>query len=448
VIRVGAYQSERGDEMTKFSILRHLTHPTGRVRGQTRTPDRLWCCALGLALVLFSGSLAIAQETDELPISARHYIVIDAGTGEIYAQRNAHEQVAPASLTKIFTAIQVIEEAPGGALITTTADDLVPTDATQVGFGPDEQFSVDDLIFGMMLPSGNDAARALARSLGAQAGDGAGQAVARFVERTNRRIADMGLNETNLVNPDGWGVPNHYSSAHDLAAFMMYALQYPRFTNAIRTSTYVTSNGYDLVTTNKMLESYDGLIGGKTGYDNDAGYCLIEVASRDGATMISVTLGAEASSLYTDHRVLLDYAFATRDERRAAGLGPMPEVVGFRDPDAAVISRVARPGASLSDRLAPSDSSGQGGIEPITSPPGQEPSVMVATEARSRRQILTALGVVAAVICGRTLLAFRRSGRVAATAVAAEPFDARSPGDVPVVTSGDSMAAPAEAASS
>ena len=290
-----------------------------------------------------------AQEVPELQITSTSYIVIDADTGEIYAQRNAHERRAPASLTKIFTAVESIEEGAPEAAITTSDEDMVSSEASQVGFGPGETFTVRELLYGLMLPSGNDAAEALARGLGTQEGDSADQGTQRFLDRINERLINMGLTDTHLVNPSGWGVPGHYSSAYDLAAFTMYALRYPRFVQTFGTLEYPSDDGeYLFRNNNKMLQSYPGIIGGKTGYDNDAGWCLVNVAQRDGSRMIAVTLnGVAPDDWYDDNSVLLDYAFeqkALRSEQGSLGVG---EFVSYRDPDAAKILAMASASAAI-----------------------------------------------------------------------------------------------------
>ena len=217
--------------MTKLasSAAPHHVNPAQRAAA-------LLAVLLSIAAVL--PPLVSAQEVPELQITSTNYIAIDAETGEIYAQRGAHERRAPASITKMFTAIEAIESAPPDVVITTSEADLVSEFASQVGFDPGETFTVEELLYGMMLPSGNDAARALARGLGAQPGDSDEEALNRFLDRLNSRIQNMGLTDTQLMNPDGWGVPDHYSSAYDLAAFMMYALRYPRFVQAFSTGTY------------------------------------------------------------------------------------------------------------------------------------------------------------------------------------------------------------------
>lgn len=298
--------------------------------------------------------VSLAQEVPELQITSTNYILVDVDTGEIYAQRGAKERRAPASLTKIFTAIETIEEAPDSVTITTSESDLVSEWASQVGFSPGETFTVEELLYGMMLPSGNDAARALARGLGAEEGDSDEQALNRFLDRLNQRFLDMGLTDTNLVNPDGWGVPGHYSSAYDLAAFTMYALHYPRFVRTFSTGTYEMGDGrYTFKNNNRMLQSYDGIVGGKTGYDDDAGWCLVNVAERDGNRFIAVTMnGVAPDDWYDDNRVLLNYGFEQKALRTSSDPAPGAEFVRYRDPDAAQILTMATSSVSITDVLS------------------------------------------------------------------------------------------------
>jgi D-alanyl-D-alanine carboxypeptidase (penicillin-binding protein 5/6) len=304
----------------------------------------LWIVSLLIPIV---GPRAVRAQGDLADsISSRRYIVIDADTGEVFAEQDADDEVAIASLTKIFTTIEALELAPLDTEITTDDSDLFDSNSTTMGFGPGETFTLEQLIYGMLLPSGNDAAHAIARTLGAEGGDSPDEAVNHFVALTNERLQNMGLSETKLVNPHGLGVPGHHSSAHDLAIFMMYALKYPAFVDAISTKTY-DANGYELSNTNKLLNQFDGLIGGKTGYDDDSGYCLVEVARRGDDTMISVTLDGVAPDVwYQDNAILLDYAFEQKARRVADG-EPITERVSYRDPDAAVVAQIATSSASL-----------------------------------------------------------------------------------------------------
>ncbi|MFM8592813.1 MAG: D-alanyl-D-alanine carboxypeptidase family protein, partial [Chloroflexota bacterium] len=224
-------------------------------------PIALWIS--GLLAVAGSGPIMVSAQEAPFDITSEAYIVINADTGEIYAERNMHQPMAPASLTKIFTTIEAIESAPGNFEIVTDQSDMVDWEATQVGFSPGERFSLTDLLYGMMVPSGNEAARAVARALGSEPGDSPEQGVSRFMGQINNRVQAMGLTDTNLVNPDGWGVDGHRSSAYDIATFTMYALQYPRFIDAISAAKYEMPGGYELTNTNKRLDSQPDLVGSK-----------------------------------------------------------------------------------------------------------------------------------------------------------------------------------------
>jgi D-alanyl-D-alanine carboxypeptidase (penicillin-binding protein 5/6) len=367
------------------------------------------------APLLVGANGAAGQEASELGINSKRYIVIDADTGEVYAQRGADERSAMASLTKVFTAIQVIEEAPGDRVVETSEDDLLPPDHSLMGFDAGEDLTVEELLYGLMLPSGNDAALALARNLGYQEGDTAEQAVQRFVDRLNQRIADLGLTNTHLVNPHGWGVPDHYSSARDLATWMMYALKYPRFVELIATPEYETAEGYTLTNNNRLLGQYDELVGGKTGYDWDAGWCLIEVAERDGNTMISVTLDGvhEGMDWYDDNEVLLDYGLDQKAERLSKDAPISGQVLSYRDPDAAVIARSSSAAGSLGTVPDPALAAALPAEAPLSAaPPGAEGQGngglgLPGMDLRA----LAALGVALLVIGVRAYASFAEPGR-------------------------------------
>ena len=253
-----------------------------------------------------------------------------------------------------------------------------------------KQFTVEELLYGMMLPSGNDAARALARTAGAEEGDTDEEAVNRFLARINQRVQNMGLTDTHLVDPDGWGVPGHYSSAYDLAAFMMYALRYPRFVKAFSTVTYETADGsYEFRNNNRMLRTYEGIVGGKTGYDDDAGWCLINVAERNGRRVIAVTMnGVAPDDWYDDNRVLLDYALEQQALRAETGAGITGEVVRFRDPDAAIILAMGSAGGTIGQpalRAAPERQSAVRGSASRSGPGGAIGRQRSGMDRRARR---------------------------------------------------------------
>jgi D-alanyl-D-alanine carboxypeptidase (penicillin-binding protein 5/6) len=308
---------------------------------------RLFLLAIVTLLAVLPACSASAQEAPELEINSKRYIVIDAETGHVYAQKDAHEQVAIASLTKIFTAVQALEMASPDTLITTHESDLFGSSATTMGFGPSETYTLEGLIYGMLLPSGNDAAHAIARSLGGyKEGEDPEKAVERFMALVNQRVADMGLKDTHLITPSGWGVPGHHSSAWDVAAMMQHAIEYPLIVEAIGTRSYTTSNGALTVTnTNKLMNSYDALLGGKTGYDDDAGWCLVEVAEHSDRRMIAVTLdGVAPDDWYDDNRVLLEYGFNQEASGTADWSG---DAIAWQDPAVAQMERAANPDVAL-----------------------------------------------------------------------------------------------------
>ena len=371
--------------------------------------------AVALAAVLLivaahGTPLALAQEVPELQITSTNYIAIDAETGEIYAQRGAHERRAEGSLTKVFTAIETIESLPPDAPVITSESDLVSEFASQVGFSRGEHFTAEELLYGMMLPSGNDAARALARTAGAEEGDTDEEATNRFLARINQRIQNMGLTDTHLMDPDGWGVPDHYTSAYDLAAFMMYALHYPRFVKAFSTLDYETADGsYQFRNNDRMLRTYDGIVGGKTGYDDDAGWCLINVAQRNGRRVIAITLnGVAPDDWYDDNRVLLDYALDQQALRAQTGAGVTGEVVHFRDPDAATILAMGSAGGMIGQsalRAAPEAPE----VRPAVPQPVPVPAKPLGASGAGW---IAALCVAAALIAVQGLATWRlRSGR-------------------------------------
>ncbi len=286
---------------------------------------------------------ATAQEVLELQVNSNRYVVADSETGEIYAQRNSDERVAIGSLTKIFTVIEALEIAPLDTVITTDESDLKdPANNSLMGFAAGEELTLEELLYGLMLPSGNDAAHAVARSLGFREGDtDPQQSVDRYMGWINQRVLDMGLVDTFLITPDGWGVPGHYTTAHDLAAFTRYAMTCPFFKTLISSAEYTTAAGNSIRNNNRLLGLYPDLVGGKTGYDWDAGWCLVEVAERDGMQMISVTLDGvhENMDWYDDNEVLLDYGFEQRRAQTQASQAWSGSTALFSDPDVAVLDR-------------------------------------------------------------------------------------------------------------
>lgn len=371
-----------------------MIHPFKRSHGSGRIRPALTAARLGasiLTAILIVASAILpgfvgAQEAAQLQITSKYYVVMNADTGAVFAQRGADTQVAIASLTKVFTAIEALELAPLDTLITTDESDLMSSDATTMGFGAGETYTLEDMLYGMLLPSGNDAAHAIARSLGYQEGDTPEESVDRFMGLINQRVQDMGLKNTHLVRPDGWGVPGHYSSAADVAAFFKYAIAFPEFVKIIGTSSYTTSNGYLTVTqSNKMINTYANLIGGKTGYDDDAGWCLVNLAQQGDLRMIAVTLdGVAPDDWYDDNTVLLNYGFDQQTALTQANTAFSGTTIGFTDPSAAQLARSARAGSSLvpdvSTPIAASPAATTAPLDPVTDQTRTQAAIPPETE--------------------------------------------------------------------
>ncbi|MEX1159038.1 MAG: hypothetical protein WEC79_08940, partial [Thermomicrobiales bacterium] len=262
-------------------------------------------CACLLAAAPAGGAAQAIQEPD---VVASQAIVVDATTADILFDKGAGDPVAMASLTKLFTAFVAIETTPLDRRLSVSEYDLVGE--ASMGISAGESLTFETLLHGMLLPSGNDAATTIARNLGAQPGDTDSQATQRFIDRANTRLATLGLHNTHLENPHGLDTDGHYSTARDIAALTLYALDHePTFAATLQTAQY-QAEGHAITNTNRLLGEYDGLIGGKTGVTDNAGYCLMQIAEIDGRRVIVVLLGSTPDAWYADAEALLDYGIA------------------------------------------------------------------------------------------------------------------------------------------
>lgn len=341
----------------------------------------------------------MAQEAPELQINSKRYIVVDVESGSVFAQKDARDEVPIASLTKVFTAIQAMAMAPLDTEIMTQESDLMSPEGdywgssgTVMGFGAGETFTLEDMLYGMLLPSGNDAANAIARTLGAQPGDTAEEATQRFMDLMNQRVRDMGLTNTHLDNPHGWGVPGHYSSAWDVAALARYVTYDPVLMEMLGTRNYTTSTGLTLSNTNRLLAENDSIIGGKTGFDLDAGYCLMNIAGQGDDRMIAVTLdGIAPGDWYDDNRLLLEYGFNQKRELIDSGESFSGDTASFVDPAPVEIARgVASEGAIAGSVVRTSQMQ-----EPLVADEAPPGPAVVRSERTIWLAIMAAIGVIA-----------------------------------------------------
>jgi len=274
-------------------------------------------CRVAFALVFVglmfaSGASAAGRPT----VTAQYAVVVDADTGKVLFDKSMDVPTAPASLTKIFTAIYALESAPIDRTLTVVPSDVVGE--SSMGLAAGNTISLETALYGMLLPSGNDAAMTVAQNLGAMPGDTPAQSVARYVGWENDMASRLGLSQTHLVNPHGLDQPGHVTSAHDLAGITMFALKNAEFRKIIGSQHY-SGDGFQLSQANRLLGNYPGLIGGKTGITDKAGYSLVEAANRNGQTIIAVVLDSTEADWYNDATVLLDYGFSAVNSGQLAG---------------------------------------------------------------------------------------------------------------------------------
>ena len=260
-----------------------------------RTTGAVRCMVCGLLAAAMMAETAGAA----LPVmgtSASAAILMDADSGRVLYSQNSDAPMLIASITKIMTAVVALQHCALDREYTVTKDDMA--EGSSMYLKPGETVTMEELLYGLMLASGNDAALAVARC--------AGGTIERFVAMMNEKAAELGMEDTSFANPNGLDDENHYSSAADMAKLTAYALQNDRFCKIVSTQT-ITIGTRTLTNHNKLLGWYDGCIGVKTGFTKAAGRTLVSAAERDGQTLVAVTLND--GNDWSDHRRLLDLGF-------------------------------------------------------------------------------------------------------------------------------------------
>ena len=262
---------------------------------------RLALCAAVLAGMLTCQAGAVGT-------SAVSAVLLEGESGRVLYAQNADEERLIASITKIMTAVVALEHGDVNAPYTVTAEDMA--EGSSMYLTPGEELTLEELLYGLMLVSGNDAALAVAHCV---AGDEAS-----FVELMNETAARLGMTHTSFANPNGLDAEGHYSSAADMAKLAAYALKKEAFRRIVSTTSITIGERY-LANHNKLLKLYDGCLGVKTGYTKAAGRTLVSAAERDGMTLVCVTL-CDGDD-WNDHVSLLDYGFSVCRMETAAPAG-------------------------------------------------------------------------------------------------------------------------------
>lgn len=237
-------------------------------------------------------------------LSARAAVVIDSDTNNVVFQKNMSEKLSMASTTKIMTAILAIESGKLGCRVTAKKD--VICEGTSIGIEAGDSFTLETLVWALLLESGNDAAVLISEYLAGTE--------AEFAELMNNKASEIGMKSTNFITSSGLDDEEHYTTAYDMALLASYSVKNPFFRKICSSQSYiatylspeisVTYNNH-----NKLLKMYDGVFGVKTGFTKKSGRCLVSACERNGVTLVAVTL--KAPDDWNDHIKLFDYCFGT-----------------------------------------------------------------------------------------------------------------------------------------
>ncbi len=242
---------------------------------------------------------------DTYAISAQSAVVLDAASGRVLYAHNKDEKRGMASTTKIMTALCALEYGDMNKTVTISPS-ASGVEGSSMYLAKGEKINMTDLVYGLMLVSGNDAATAIAEAVSGS--------VEKFAELMNKKAAEIGAFNTNFTNPHGLSDKNHYTTAHDLAKITAYAMQNPTFCEIVackKKTLPANEGGYPrtLVNHNKLLNMYEGCIGVKTGFTKATGRCLVSAAEKNNMRLVCVTLNAPDD--WRDHQTLLDNAFSS-----------------------------------------------------------------------------------------------------------------------------------------
>ena len=266
---------------------------------------------LWVLCLIFCITPAVAEA---LEVSATAAVLMDADMGQMLYEKNGDRQMLIASTTKIMTALVVLEHAAPDDVITVTPDHM--TEGSSMYLRAGETVRVEELLYGLLLCSGNDAALALTECAGG---------LTPFVALMNEKAAALGMAHTSFANPNGLDADGHYSTARDMAVLAAAAVENPTF-RRICSSRSVTIGQRTMENHNRLLRQVEGCVGLKTGYTRAAGRTLVSCTERDGCRLVAVTL--QDGNDWADHAALYDYGFRLTAPRR----GVQTALLRLREP--------------------------------------------------------------------------------------------------------------------
>lgn len=261
-----------------------------------------------LILLMFAWVRTGAAQSKMENVKADAYVLMDADSGNILLGYNEEKRLAPASMTKLMTLTLAVEALESGTVQLTdpvvTSENAWKMGGSQIYLEPGETMSYEEMLIAIAVGSANDACVAVAECL-----EGTHQG---FVDKMNQKAAQLGLQNTHFVNAYGLTAEGHYTSAHDMAIIARYALSHPRVLEYTSIKEYNLRQGkFVLYNTNKLLWWYAGTDGFKTGWTNEAKYCLTSTVKRDGLRLIAVVMASpEVRGHFRDSMELYNYGFA------------------------------------------------------------------------------------------------------------------------------------------
>ncbi|MDU6982903.1 MAG: D-alanyl-D-alanine carboxypeptidase family protein [Terrisporobacter othiniensis] len=305
---------------------------------------------LVLVFAISQGSVIFASTQDaKLDIASKSAILMDASTGKVLYEKNSHDKLPPASVTKVMTMLLICEALEGGKI---KEDDDVQVSEVAASMGgsqiflePGEIQKVDTLLKSIAVASANDACVAMAEYIGGS--------VEEFVVLMNKRAKELGMNDTNFVNTNGLPVDNHYTSAYDIALMSKELLTHKKIFKYLTTWMDEVVVGkkqakIGIANTNKLVKHYAGATGVKTGFTQQAKYCLSASAIRNNTHLIAVTLCAETSPIrFKDATSLLNYGFANYESVKICGANDKVATVKFEKGEKENIDLVAKDNLSV-----------------------------------------------------------------------------------------------------
>lgn len=300
---------------------------------------------LVLVFAISQGSVIFANTQDaKLDIVSKSAILMDASTGKILYEKNSHDKLPPASVTKVMTMLLICEALEDGKI--KESDDVQISEVaasmggSQIFLEPGEIQKVDTLLKSIAVASANDACVAMAEYIGGS--------VEEFVVLMNKRAKELGMNDTNFVNTNGLPVDNHYTSAYDIALMSKELLTHKKISKYLTTWMDEVVVGkkqakIGISNTNKLVKHYTGATGVKTGFTQQAKYCLSASAIRNNTHLIAVTLCAETSPIrFKDATSLLNYGFANYESVKICGANDKVATVKFEKGEKENVDLVAK----------------------------------------------------------------------------------------------------------